>query len=137
MKTKLFVYGTLKRGFHNNRLLQDQKFLQEVETADPQVMECGGIPFLYNASRYLRETKKCYKAYYAPKVKGQLWEVDEEALQLIDGLEGHPRWYKRRNAIVKGINGNKTIFLAQAYYMTPPTIKEGFPVVQGEVRREF
>lgn len=142
---RIFVYGTLKTGFHNNRLLQGQTLVCKAETANPQVMECTGIPFLYDSIRYLREEPKSYKAYTAPHVTGEVWDVDDEALQLIDGLEGHPRWYRRRKiALRQPIGGFKDAkrpywnhFNAEAYYMTPTHVKDGLPIVTGEVRRTF
>ena len=83
---KLFVYGTLKRGYGNNTFLRDCKFLDEAISLHARYSMSGnGIPFLSEGgSRH---------------VKGELWEVDESSLERIDRLEGHPDHYCRKERV--------------------------------------
>ena len=87
--TLVFVYGTLKRGYGNNRLLRDgdARFIGEASTLFPYFRLYGrGIPFMAlerDESRGLN-------------VKGEVWEVDPNCLQRLDWLEGHPHMYTRQ-----------------------------------------
>lgn len=87
-KRMLFVYGTLKKGYGNNRLLQrpDCRFVAEATTDRPYLlMNFGRFPGMYQEGAK-KET---------PKVRGELWEVSDEAIVRCDYLEGHPTMYRR------------------------------------------
>ena len=75
------MYGTLKRGFYNHRLLRemDAKFLGEALTREPMRMVLGeyGIPYLMRG-----------ESDGSAVVPGELWEVDDEGLDALDVLEG-------------------------------------------------
>ncbi|KAK3276725.1 hypothetical protein CYMTET_15231 [Cymbomonas tetramitiformis] len=78
---RVFVYGTLKRGFHNHRLLEkfDARFVCETRTREPMRLVLGdyGVPYLMGPHPDA-----------AGPVLGELWEVDDEALGALDVLEG-------------------------------------------------
>lgn len=83
-------------------------------------MEDRGIPFVY-------DYKKAYKGnklYEGSPILGELWNVSEDALKRIDGLEGHPDWYTRRLTQVV-LDDWKTY--AWLYYMTPKHTKDNLP----------
>lgn len=73
-----FVYGTLRRGFHNHRLLQDSKFLGEALTVELFVLRArpGGIPFVGNDLAL-------------SQVHGELYQISLATLRRLDLLEGH------------------------------------------------
>lgn len=87
---KVFVYGTLQRGFHNHPLLGDSPFLGAATTIERYVLRSrpGGIPFV---GRDLQVSK----------IAGELFEVDPDLLPRLDQLEGcrmdNPErsWYHR------------------------------------------
>lgn len=81
-KVKMFVYGTLKSGYGNNILLQNERKIGNAETVDSYIMKAGGIPYVFKDKKL-------------STIKGELWEVDKDTLPSIDRLEGHPNWYKR------------------------------------------
>lgn len=120
----LFVYGTLKRGFSNNRLLAHQKFLGSAITCSPKVMETAGIPYVYDFPQYYIGDKLMSGSC----IEGELWEVDQRAFTKIDLLEGHPRWYRRKLTNVQLHHG--TSAQAWLYYMTPRKTIEGLPAFQ-------
>lgn len=80
----VFVYGTLKKGFHNHQVMQ----------------QAGGI-FIRNAITFPEYEMISFGAYpglihiEAPGniIKGELYEVADIAP--IDRLEGHPQFYER------------------------------------------
>lgn len=95
--TKIFVYGTLKRGHGNNYLLGESPLLGQALTLTPFVLfNCGfpmAVPF----------TRDAAKAPLLP-VMGEVYQVDETTLRRLDSLEGHPDWYERKpvQAVVAG-----------------------------------
>ena len=82
-KHMVFVYGTLKRGFGNNRLLSGSKFLGEARTEDKFALYESGIPFVIEDEQ-------------VSQISGEVYEVDERTLARLDRLEGHPNWYFRK-----------------------------------------
>jgi gamma-glutamylaminecyclotransferase len=79
---RLFVYGTLKRGFNNHNLLERAKFIGECDEIQGVMFHLGGFP-----SINLVEPRT--------KLFGEIYEVTLSQLGCVDSLEGHPRWYKR------------------------------------------
>lgn len=78
---KLIVYGTLKRGYGNNRLLAEAKFEKEVLVPGYKLVGGTGIPFAIPDAESV--------------TRGEMFEVTLAQQQRTDALEGHPRWYVR------------------------------------------
>jgi len=78
---KIFVYGTLKKGFRNHYLLQNAKFLCD-----------------YRLSGFVMGTFNNDFPFIIRKdgiVYGELYEITPEILEDLDILEGHPDFYVR------------------------------------------
>lgn len=91
MTHPLFVYGTLMKDMPNHGFLTGAKFICQSETMAKYLMTANFIPFI-------TPEEKVFDSLYKSKlsrVKGELYEVTEEQLQIIDRLEGHPTFYKR------------------------------------------
>lgn len=140
--TRIFVYGTLKKGFHNHRLLEGQKFICKAETDDLKVMHCTGIPFLYNVGGYYYNGNM-HRGHH---VTGEVYDVDDQALKMIDALEGHPRWYRRQSIRLRSGHTEHykskpryyDRFMAEAYFMTPDVTHNGLPEFPtNQIRRTF
>ena len=88
----VFVYGTLKRGFFNNRLLQDAKFLAECELEGEYAMYSvnGSFPAIVEEEG-------------GTNVHGELYEVKN--INELDNLEGVPYMYNRVDAKIEGYTG--------------------------------
>jgi len=73
--SKVFVYGTLLRGFGNHVLLHDATYLGEA-TTEPEfkMVSLGGFPGVYPGG----ETA----------IKGEVYEITESTESRLDGLEG-------------------------------------------------
>ncbi len=84
-KHKVFVYGTLKRGYGNNSLLKEAVYLGKAKTIDKWSMVGKGRPF-----PYLLE--KNFKGY---NIEGEVYAVDDKELNLLDRLEGVPTHYRK------------------------------------------
>lgn len=85
---KLMVYGTLKKGYGNNILLQGAKYLGEAVTKKHYVLLNCGFP----KATTLTVDEQDYPML---PVMGEVYEVDERHIRSCDSLEGHPDWYRR------------------------------------------
>jgi len=104
-KNYVFVYGTLKRGFGNNDLLKTSEFVGIAETESKYLLLESGIPFLVDDPCH---SKSC-------KVKGEVYLTDNEVLNDLDSLEGHPTFYERKPIWIT-IN-NKTKYMWTYFYV--------------------
>jgi gamma-glutamylcyclotransferase (GGCT)/AIG2-like uncharacterized protein YtfP len=79
---KIFVYGTLKRGYGNNRLLQEAGFLRVEELYDYK---------LYNAGFPVAAPDPGSSAV------GEVWDIgdNQQILHNLDRLESEGRMYHR------------------------------------------
>lgn len=102
-ETILFVYGTLKRGERNHRLLADQRFLGAATTAPRyRVIDLGPYPGL------VRDESA------GLAVHGELFAVDECALGELDDFEGVPGLFVRE---LIEIDGRTDVW---AYFLNTP-----------------
>src|SRR5690242_2147493 len=91
-RTRVFVYGTLKRGQRNHRLLAGQHFEGEAATRP--------LYRLYDLGRYpcLVEDPANGLA-----VCGEVWSVDQATLRRLDELEGVPVLFSRKDIALAGV----------------------------------
>jgi len=82
---RVFVYGSLMRGFHNHRLLADATFVGENRTVPGFAM--------WSMGAYPAVTRNPG----GTAVPGEVYEVDAETLTALDQLEGHPVHYRRES----------------------------------------
>lgn len=92
---KLFVYGTLKKGFGNHHYLADARFLCTARTVEKYAMYVNGIPFVVRTPK-------------VSQIIGELYEIDDETMDRIDRLEGHPKFYCREKTTIETEDGQKT-----------------------------
>jgi len=87
---KIFVYGTLKRGYSRSSALQGEIFLGSAVTKPLYRMyDCGDYPGLVEAPDGL-----C--------IEGELWEVSDECLKRLDEIEGVAiHLYERKPVILQ------------------------------------
>lgn len=88
-KTRVFVYGTLKEGHGNHEYLLAgnpgvQKLGRCYVTGDFDMYSNGAFPIVTMGDSD-RQTH----------IVGEVYEVDEDTLDALDALEGHPDWYCR------------------------------------------
>ncbi len=86
-ETAVFVYGTLKKGFGNHRLLSGAVFLGQAVTEEFYALYVSGIPFV------IRDKQ-------VSSIHGEIYLVGQAMLKDLDNLEGHPGWYKREQISV-------------------------------------
>ncbi len=84
-KVRVLVYGSLKRGKSNHHLLADETHVGCARVQIPGRMVClGGFPGMI---------RQLDGPTY--ELKGEVYEVSSDALNGLDYLEGHPRFYRR------------------------------------------
>lgn len=111
-KHHVFVYGTLRKGHGNNRLLPEDTFIGTATTEDGYVMTAySGFPAVYFPTYEDGDEGTI--------ITGELYEVDDATLERLDGLEGHPRWYRREqvNVMVDGDDPSLGFTSAWIYIM--------------------
>jgi gamma-glutamylaminecyclotransferase len=78
----LFVYGTLKRGFRNQRYLSDAVFLGQFSTD-----RCYSM---FDFTRYPAVTQSGRDA-----IAGEVYQISPHHLAATDTLEGYPEFFQR------------------------------------------
>lgn len=90
----VFVYGTLKAGRGNHRLLRHTEFVGEGTTISNFYMVGSGVPYLIPGGEH--------------RVLGEVYTLpDEDTLEALDRLEGHPHHYRRE--VVDILVGDKRL----------------------------
>ena len=102
---KIFVYGTLQRRYHNNGVMIEAggKFIDEGWTINKYPLFKNTIPFLHHIEGQ------------GHQVSGEIFDVSEHRIGIVDRLEGHPNWYKRLPIQVTG--SDDVIHDVQAYFV--------------------
>jgi gamma-glutamylaminecyclotransferase len=118
----IFVYGTLKRGYGNNRLLQKDTvtFIDEVITKDLFFMNSVGFPYLFPKNIFNFNMGLVFR-----RARGELYFTeDERVIANLDALEGEGHHYHRKTIAIDG-HEDKEVF---AYFQLDKNrIKYGIP----------
>lgn len=91
---KVAVYGTLKKGYSNHRLLKRQKFIGQGLLSKDFSLIISGLPFVI-------------KEKGPTEIKCEIYEVSKRCMTNLDYLEGHPDLYKRELTPVKTEDGEE------------------------------
>lgn len=83
MKNIVFVYGTLRKNLGWNHLLKNSEFIGEGISQEKYSMYADSIPYVVESEKYV-------------SITGEVYLVDDSTLKILDQLEGHPNWYKRK-----------------------------------------
>jgi gamma-glutamylcyclotransferase (GGCT)/AIG2-like uncharacterized protein YtfP len=118
----IFVYGTLKRNYGNNRLLQKDtvRFLGEAITNDLFYMSDVGYPYLFPKNIFNFDLDLNFR-----RARGELYQTEDPAvIASLDRLEGEGSHYHRRPISVQG-HEDKVV---QAYLqLSKHNVKYGSP----------
>ena len=86
-RVRVFVYGSLMRGFYNHHLLDDRDFVREAQTeARFELYSLGAFPAMVEGG--------------ATAIHGEVYEIDAATLGRLDRLEGHPNFYERKQILL-------------------------------------
>ena len=109
---KIFVYGSLMRGFHNHSVLHGAKFLKNgITKRDYVLYDLGGFPGMVKEG--------------SNSILGEIYEVDAFTLNMLDGLESHPDFYKRTPIELSDGTKVQTYILNESYLRNYPIVKSG------------
>jgi gamma-glutamylaminecyclotransferase len=111
MTTRVFVYGTLRRGEANHQLLASAAFVREART-----------PAAYTL--YAFDGHPGMGIGGTDHVMGELFDVDDATLAQLDVLEDHPRWYQRTSLVLE--DGDTVVT-----YVLPPHFTAGRATIAG------
>lgn len=114
---RVFVYGSLLKGFGNHRLLRNATFVGEAKTtAEYTMISRGGFPGVFPGGH--------------TEILGELYDVDEETAKRLDWLEGvdykdpHNGHYRKEEITLAG--GEKAfIYFINEHCQTGPVIESG------------
>lgn len=100
MSDLCFVYGSLKRGYWNNHLLDQAIFLGEAITQKPFLMTTVGFPYLFDLSvETIPDHPPNIQTY---RVVGEVFKVNDDHIRRLDWLEGvSSNHYKRQKEFVR------------------------------------
>jgi gamma-glutamylcyclotransferase (GGCT)/AIG2-like uncharacterized protein YtfP len=82
----VFVYGSLRKGMHNHRVMGSSKLLAEATLTGFDMYQVSSFPAIVVGEG---------------GVKGEIYLVDNATLARLDRLEGHPRMYRREVVTVQ------------------------------------
>jgi len=89
---KIFVYGTLKRGFGANRLLRDSQMVAEDYIDGAHMVSLGGFPGVFLSHR----------EGTTGHVQGEVYEIDDVVLEHLDHYESNGSFYQRQKVTTRG-----------------------------------
>ena len=114
MSTRVFVYGTLRKGEANWRtLLAPAQGCSAKTESDFTMRSCGRFPIVEIGG--------------TTAIAGEVFLVDDATLVLLDQLEEHPNWYERIEIDVTLDSGE----LQRAWiYLMPTGQYEQSPVIE-------
>jgi gamma-glutamylaminecyclotransferase len=114
----VFVYGTLKRGFDNHRILANSKFISTAHTLHSYPMIS-----IYKAFPYLIDVEGegfC--------VNGEVYETNYRTMLRIDELKGRPDHYTMRE--IEVVLEDKTVVKAIVYFLAEKIQYDKYPFLK-------
>ena len=130
MTQLVFVYGSLKRGFYNHRVIAPAEFVNEARTATPAFR-------MGNVGRYPEVTRTEDES--AGFIRGELFQCDSLQISALDRLEENGVDYLREQVVVRSLESDSSECvesLAWIYLWLKPICRtilpigydQGFPV---------
>jgi len=104
-KHLVFVYGTLRIGHSNHHLLKEAYCYGTGSTDASYAM------YLVSGYPYVTSSEARYP------IVGELFAVDDDTLKTLDSMEGHPRYYERRETPVTVCEDHHVAWM---YFRDPP-----------------
>lgn len=116
---RVFVYGTLKRGCDNHRiLLVNSKFVSNAKTLHPYPMVCKypSLPYLIDAEG------EGFCMY------GEVYDVGYRTMLRLDELKGYPDHYTRRE--IEVVLDDGSIAKATSYFLADKIQYDKYPFLE-------
>lgn len=96
--SKVFVYGTLLKGFGNHRLMSTSKYLGNATLEGFDMFSLGAFPVISPGKG---------------RIAVELYEVDEGVMSSLDRLEGYPTFYNRMKVDIPGQEDQAWIYFME------------------------
>ena len=109
--TKVFVYGSLKKGYFNHNILKDSEFICKAITMDKNydMIDLGSFPAMVNSG--------CYN------IHGEVYRVNKNTLSYLDAIESNGSFYTREEIGVAPTDENTPAWIyAWAYILNNSNI---------------
>lgn len=100
---KVFVYGSLKKGFHNHSLIKDCEFLGDGRLEGATMYKMGSVPY------------PSIKLGTEDYVFGEIYEVDTVTLYQLDRLEGYTGKYGDHNLYNRMLCSVRNLVTSEEY----------------------
>lgn len=120
MSQLIFVYGTLRRGFMFHAYLGGARCM-------------GGAHTVNHHALYVGEYPMCVRDRAVGPVAGEIYDVSDGMLTMLDALEEHPRLFRREEIPVRLDNG-RTVTAWIYFIVNPPSEHQAGLVVGGDLR---
>lgn len=100
---RVFVYGSLKQGYHNNSLLRNDRFIGTRLTLDNTYVmrSLGSFPGVMRS----------YNNMHCGPISGELYEVSDYTLNRLDILESNGHFYNRELITLREENDPAWIYM--------------------------
>lgn len=105
------VYGSLRAGLHNSRLMSSSTPLSVEAIMGFKMYSLGSFPIVY------RDTED------NGIITVEVYDVPDQDMRSLDGLEGHPNWYKRE--LVPTSQGDAWLYIMQDGYGDAAHVEHG------------
>ena len=110
------VYGTLRKGYGNNRLIKDAEQILTMSIGGFEMKSLGAFP--------IAQVNK------DKAIVVEIYHITDDELVACDRLEGHPNWYKRTQVGQLDIgDGEQPLWL---YVMPSGEYPDAMPVESGD-----
>lgn len=118
-KSLVFVYGTLKKGFHNHSLLRRSLYLGEYTTlSQHKMISLGGFPGVIHRGGVTH-------------IKGEVYDVIcEDDRIALDNLEGVPHFYRKERVITNF--GPAWMYVLSDEFLNSGDFRNYEPIESGE-----
>jgi gamma-glutamylcyclotransferase (GGCT)/AIG2-like uncharacterized protein YtfP len=83
MSNRIAVYGSLKKGLHNHKLLESSRFVKDTYVRGFNMYSLGSFPCVVPNEDG------------SGSITVEVYDVTDEVLVNLDRLEGYPRFYDR------------------------------------------
>ena len=115
---RVFVYGTLKRGFDNHHILAKSKLISTAKTLYnyPLICKYPSFPYLIDAEG----EGFC--------VHGEVYDATYRTMLRLDELEGYPDHYTRRE--IEVVLEDKTVTMATVYFLAEKIQYRNYPFLR-------
>lgn len=109
-RTMVFVYGSLKRGLGNHRVIEAPDTIDmgaDILMYPGFMVDLGAFPGLVKMNEGIEQ------------IHGEVYEVSPDTFSRLDMLEGYPRFYSREQRLTKNRHRVWVYFLPPDYATNP------------------